>query len=524
MNVFIFAIGGTGARVLRSLTFCLSSGMEVIPDGTTIVPLIIDYDKDNGDKQRTIDLLDLYESIHDDVYKGVTRDPKERNFFHPSIKKLSEIATLEGKQNVAISPSFEFKFGLDDKTDAGTFADYIDYEHMIGENKLTQDLLSTLYNDEPQDFPPGSHPLTELNLELSQGFKGNPNIGSIIFENLKDDIEFKRFENAFDPEKDRIFIISSIFGGTGSSGFPRIVDAIHYSDITNFYQALVGACIVMPYFKVNTPKGGAINSNIFNSKQKAALSYYAQPDQNGKSLYDKITEAYFIGEDDPTTMPYAEGRSQQENDAHVVELLAALSIIDFISKDPKDAKATKNLEFGLPKQAGAQEKITFRNFDDVTFDKYLQYLFTQGITFKYYRDYVANNTIPTNKAYYAGLKLVNKVGHGMYKDFEAYIKDYSSWLDEMAGQKDGFKPFLNRPRKEDSQVPVAENLYDYVDGYDAPKGGLFKKGASYEDFTAFCNSVYSKIKNNWGNEDQTFFETLYEASGDVYDLYEETKK
>ena len=82
MNVFIFAIGGTGARVLRSLTFCLSSGMEVIPDGTTIVPLIIDYDKDNGDKQRTIDLLDLYESIHDDVYKGVTRDPKERKFFH----------------------------------------------------------------------------------------------------------------------------------------------------------------------------------------------------------------------------------------------------------------------------------------------------------------------------------------------------------------------------------------------------------------------------------------------------------
>ena len=65
-----------------------------------------------------------------------------------------------------------------------------------------------------------------------------------------------------------MFIISSIFGGTGSSGFPRIVDAIRYSGIADYDKALVGASIVMPYFKVNTPAGGAINSNIFNSKQK----------------------------------------------------------------------------------------------------------------------------------------------------------------------------------------------------------------------------------------------------------------
>lgn len=507
--------------MLRSLTFCLASGIEKIPDGTTIIPLIIDYDKTNGDKKRTIELLDTYESIRDKAYDGVQRGNGERNFFYPAIKKLSEVATIAGKADVSVTPSWEFKFGLDSTTTIGTFAQYVDYQNMMGETYLTKDLLSTLYNDEDADFPEGSHPQTELNLELSQGFKGNPNIGSIIFENLKDDKEFKRFTNAFDPVNDRAFIISSIFGGTGSSGFPRIVDAIHYSGIAGFDSALVGASIVMPYFKVNTPQGGAINSNIFNSKEKAALSYYAQKDKNGKNIYDKLATSYFVGDDEPTTLPYSEGRDSQKNDAHIVEFLSALSIIDFICKKPADIRASKYREFGLERTPGATEKITFRNFDDVTFDDYLQYLFTMGITFKYYRDYVANDTIPTSKAYYAGLGLASKVGHDMYKDFEDFIDDYSEWLDEMAGQKDGFKPFLNKPRREDSQDRVAEDLYDYVEGYDAPRGSIFKKGATYEDFTAFCNKAYSEVKNNWDNDDQVFFETLYEASAKLYDLYSE---
>lgn len=518
MNVFIFAIGGTGARVLRSLTFCLAAGMEKIPDGTTIVPLIIDYDKTNGDKERTIKLLETYEAIRDDAYDGVVRPADERNFFHPQIKHLSEIATLAGKKEVGIEPSFEFKFGLDDKADVGTFAKHIDYQHMKGATYLTKDLLSTLYNDEKE-----GNTFSELNLELSKGFKGNPNIGSIIFENIKDDAEFQKFTTTFDPAKDRVFIISSIFGGTGSSGFPRIVDAIHYSGIAGFNDALVGACVVMPYFRVNTPKGGAIYSNIFNSKQKAALSYYAQKDQNGKSLYDKLATTYFIGEDEPTTLPYSEGEATQMNDAHIVEFLSALSILDFISGDARDLRRTKYREFGLPVKPGPDEKITFRNFDKDDYEDYMSYLFTMGITFKYYRDYVANGTIPSKKAYYAGLGLSSKVGHEeMFKKLEKFIGDWSEWLDEMAGQKDGFKPFLNKSRSDDSHDPVAEDLYDYVVGYEAPEGGLFSKGATYEDFTSFCNSAYKQIKNDWANEDQIFLETLYEASQSMYELYEET--
>lgn len=523
MNVFIFAIGGTGARVLRSLTFCLASGIEKIPDGTNIIPLIIDYDKDNGDKRRTIDLLNTYTAIRDKAYEGVQLDAGNRNFFHPIIRHLSDVAILDGRANVDVRPSYEFTFGLDEHTGVGTFANYIDYTNMMGDTYLTKDLLASLYNDEPEDFPEGSHPFTELNLELSMGFKGNPNIGSIMFENLKDDDEFKRFCNTFDATRDRVFIISSIFGGTGSSGFPRIVDAIHYSGIAGFDQAMVGASIVMPYFKVNTPQGGAINSNIFNSKQKAALSYYAQPDQNGKSMYDKLTTAYFIGDDEPTNLPYSEGRDTQKNDAHIVEFLSALSVLDFICKDRATLEADKYREYGLPKNVGPGEKFNFTNFDADDYKDYLQYLFTMGLTFKYYKDYVANDTIPAKESYYKTLDIANKAGHGMYKDLEDFIDDFNSWLDEMECQKDGFKPFFHKPRKDDSQAVVANDLYDYVVGYEAPMGSMFKKGAVYKDFTAFCNEVFKKIGNTWDNDEQILLETYYEASAKVYELYSEIK-
>jgi len=41
-KLYIFGIGGTGARVLKSLTMLLASGVECGVD--TIVPIIIDRD------------------------------------------------------------------------------------------------------------------------------------------------------------------------------------------------------------------------------------------------------------------------------------------------------------------------------------------------------------------------------------------------------------------------------------------------------------------------------------------------
>ena len=62
------------------------------------------------------------------------------------------------------------------------------------------------------------------------GFVGNPNIGSVVLNQFKDSDEFKGFSNIF-GEGDRIFIISSIFGGTGAAGFPTILKNIRNKSV-----------------------------------------------------------------------------------------------------------------------------------------------------------------------------------------------------------------------------------------------------------------------------------------------------
>ena len=520
MNVYIFAIGGTGARVLRSLTFCLASGMKCIPDGTSFIPMIIDYDKTNGDKERAKRNLTTYSNIRNAAYKGVTPEQDERNFFMPEIKFLSDVGTIPGKTDIALNPSYEYKFGIGQANQTGTFADYMDCRNMMGATYLTKELLSSLYNDEPT-----TSSMSELNLDLSVGFKGNPNIGSIIFENIREDAEFKRFLNTFDPQKDRVFIISSIFGGTGSSGFPRIVDAIRYSGIADYDKALVGASIVMPYFKVNTPAGGAINSNIFNSKQKAALSYYQKPDDHGKSLYQKLTTSYFIGDDVATNLPYCEGSSGQANDAHIVELLAALSIIDFVSTDEATLRKQTQKEYGLESTPSATESIQLKHFVKSDRSKYFDYITRMALAFRYYEEYILEGEINSREAFYSnkGLGLEDKIGEDMYKDLESFITDFDQWLDELAVQKDSFKPYLHKPRVEDSNAPVSEDLDDYIEGYEGSTGGTFRDGTSYKDFSGYCSKFYKEYGKDLENEDYAFLSIFYDAAEKCMDYYDQIK-
>ena len=524
MNVYIFAIGGTGARVLRSLTFCLASGMKCVPDGTNFIPMIIDYDKTNGDKERAKRNLGLYSSIRNYAYNGVTIDAGERNFFMPDIKFLSDVGTIPGKTEVNIEKSYEYKFGIGESNQTGTFAEYMGYKDMMDDTYLTKDLLSSLYNDEPT-----SSSMSELNLDLSVGFKGNPNIGSIIFENIREDAEFRRFLNTFDPKKDRAFIISSIFGGTGSSGFPRIVDAIRYSGIADYDKALLGAAIVMPYFKVNTPAGGAINSNIFNSKQKSALSYYQKPDDHGKSLYQKLTASYFIADDEATNLPYSEGSADQANDAHIVELLAALSIIDFVSADEAKLSAQAGSlqeEYGLEKDPSETENIQLNHLTKKDRTKYFDYLTRMALAFRFFEDYVLEEKINAKDAWYSnnGLCMDDKLGEDMYKDLESFIADFDEWIDELASQKDAFKPYCHKPRVEDTNVPIAEDLDDFIEGYEGKTGGIFSDGTSYKDFSGYCSKFYKDYGKNQENEDFAFLSIFYDAAEKCMDYYDEIKK
>lgn len=329
-KTYIFAIGGTGARVLRSLTMLMAAGFkdkQGNPFDGTICPIIIDYDEHNGDKDRAIESMKHYVAVHDLVMTGKNAglDKKltdnKKPFFTPKIAQLLP------------NWSWQFDFKNDQKL---KFREYISYDDIGNYSRETQDFIECLYDKD------NSSVYTELDLNMTQGFQGNPNIGSVVFDELKNCPEFTKFKNDF-TQGDRIVIIGSIFGGTGSSGIPKIVSAIRdLNNPRNINSAEISVVLVLPYFMVETPQQGeiSIKSNIFNSKTKAALTYY-----KNSGIFDRdINNIYFVGDKVPTRVEPHIGDTEQKNNAHIVEMISAMAILDLMT-NPQNANFGNMFKF-----------------------------------------------------------------------------------------------------------------------------------------------------------------------------------
>jgi hypothetical protein len=90
MKLFLFGIGGTGARVLRSLTMLLAAGAKT-PSDLTIVPILLDMDMQNGDTERGLRVVDLYRTIRKGAYEGPTGGQGQKTFFATPLQPLGTL-------------------------------------------------------------------------------------------------------------------------------------------------------------------------------------------------------------------------------------------------------------------------------------------------------------------------------------------------------------------------------------------------------------------------------------------------
>lgn len=315
-KTFIFAIGGTGARVLRSLTMLMASGVKGMTED--VCPIIIDYDLHNGDKDRAITCMKRYSEIQNLVAQGESNiDSKIIKDNHKGYRPYfsTKIGQLNGITN------WSWQFNLIKEMESLKYSDYIDYGNVNLYTPTSQDFVNCLYDSNINSV------YTELNLNMKEGFQGNPNIGSVVFNDLKDCNEFNAFSNSF-RAGDRIVVIGSIFGGTGSSGIPKIVSAIRNHSKTDIKNASLSLVLVLPYFAVNSSNDNeiSIKSNIFNSKTKAALNYYERSGLNAQ-----INSIYYVGDKVQTKVEPHLGNKEQKNNAHIVELIGAMSVAHFIT-------------------------------------------------------------------------------------------------------------------------------------------------------------------------------------------------
>jgi hypothetical protein len=232
-RLFIFAVGGTGARVLRSLTMLLAAGMR-LPDCDQVIPVLVDPDTQNGDVTRTVDLLKRYKRIHDALYQD-GQHPKNEGFFGQDLTTLAQLNTsgVEGLRD-----SFVYDFGGINQS----FKDFMHYNETSVETRGLLDLL----------FTPDS-----LNASLDLGFRGSPNVGSVVLNSLVQAKEMRYLAQSLNSD-DRVFFISSIFGGTGAAGFPLLVKNLRDPGVDLPQPSVraavpAGALVLLPYFKLQQP-------------------------------------------------------------------------------------------------------------------------------------------------------------------------------------------------------------------------------------------------------------------------------
>lgn len=435
-KLFLFAIGGTGSRVVKALAMLLASGVK-IKNTDEIIPIIIDPDSSNGDLTRTVEILKNYKYIRGNDH------PSQATFFETKISSLDEIG--EGK---FVSDNFKFEI---DGVKEQLFKEFIGNSELDRNNKAFASLLFSKSN---------------LDADMDVGFKGNPNIGSIVLNKFKVSDFFRRFAQNFE-KNDRVFIISSIFGGTGAAGFPLILKNIRDANSTLPHHvflndAKIGAVSILPYFGVKENENVTINSDTFISKTKAALQYYSRNVTGNKS----INALYYIGDKLTNEQEGADGSSKQKNKAHFVELASAIAIIDFMSLTDSElnvsnATATNPLyfEFGLKNESS---NIRFNDFAKRTYDLIAKPLTQYALFRSFFDNHYEELAEKRGEAWASnGNNKLNKEGLSSryIESINSFNNHFKEWLIEMQTSNISFNAIdVTKSGKDIYQLIVGASL------------------------------------------------------------------
>ena len=401
-RLFVFCIGGTGIRVMKSVTMLLAAGMKT--NGYQVVPIVIDPHLDFAEKKQLDSLLDLY----DYIYKEVTSNGNMKDLDGFFSTNMTSIEQLHGRQNDR-HVSF---------SEQRPFNEYLGLQN-IPQGDINNLLVDTLFTRK------------SLDNRLSVGFKGNPNVGTVVLSNIMKGLNDMTgiTDSSVFREGDRIFIISSIFGGTGASGYPLVEKTIREMETSPVLRdSTMGAVSVQPYFSLKNPEltGSDIDSNSFITKTKAALSYYQN---NVRSNY-----FYYIGDKEMAT-EYDNDEQIQDDKAHFVELVAATALFDFLERPDKERT----------------EPTTFLSRAIENNDAVLQ-LSSLGSgyapTTKHIADFTLLNmlidVLPKEKHF--PLEISRKLnsdfyGSASFGKLKQFAELFSTWYEELANNKRAFSPF-----------------------------------------------------------------------------------
>jgi hypothetical protein len=326
MAVIYLGIGGTGARVLESFAHLCAMGLG---PREQVYALIIDPDASNGNISRTKRLLHNYRACRRNFGFGVV----ESGIFSTGF----EWGTTEDPDALAWPP-----VNLGEINQLKVFFDYSNLQnHEVDAKRRLGALVDMLYTQ------------GELDLKWDQGFKGRPAVGAPVMSSLRSHVTKPQsplhkvngmVQAAVSGAQPlRVFIVGSLFGATGASGFPALARIFrNTADAgTAKRNLLIGGAPVTPYYGFEEPtveqrrevEDVYANPKNFIINTAAALRYYADYWRGKEADYDAI---YLVGHRDLDSgkRKFKPGGAEQKNPPHFVEMLAAMAACDFYQQFP----------------------------------------------------------------------------------------------------------------------------------------------------------------------------------------------
>lgn len=334
---FLVGIGGSGARVTEAAIFLGAAGIG--PDKLFL--FLIDPDKGNGNLGRTSRLMSAYL----DCRKKFVPHESGIGLFHTDL-----VVPEEEKDRI---------WSIFEKPKM-TLGEWIGFDGLNEESQRDEkDFMSILFSKQ------------ELTTELDMGFRGHPSIGSVVMTELpENNYPFKLLWDEIPESKAfdiRLFLVGSVFGGTGAAGFPTLghrntlkfnaAKGATINEKDSISRILLGGSLILPYFKVvknDQQQDMHVTSGDFPIATKAALEFYDTKDNLG---FDQL---YFIGDSlSQSVGDFSVGSTSQENKPHYIEIVSSLAAFDFF-RQPASEKKAEDPQYFIAKREN--EKITWSSF------------------------------------------------------------------------------------------------------------------------------------------------------------------
>ncbi|MBS5527385.1 MAG: hypothetical protein KHX42_04425 [Prevotella sp.] len=535
---FVMGIGGTGMRCIESLIHLCAMGMF---DDTEIHLLALDTDKNNGNFSRLKEVKEAY--VNSKNLDKANRTPLSDTFFSANIKYYE------------FSPNYEQK---------STFNEVFNYGNTRYNNPEEADLADLVLTDNVENF------------NLRHGYRAQTHLGSMMMYHSiieaarsRTGSEFKNFLQelikATTSGTPKVFILGSVFGGTGASSIPIIPQAISEaaSIISNgaanvLKGAYFASTLLTAYFSFKSPSAEELahqkviaTSDKFALNSQVAMMFY-DDDTTVKNTYQRF---YMMGTDGQSWDPMARekdkitqtitGGGDQKNDSHYIELLAACAALDFFHADENHLQQNKSVGQTdyVYRAIDSSGKLEFKDFVGNTdnYDKEFAKKFGMLLAFSFLCNDPANDFVESVRC---GKQKEITGFDGMDVNQVEYLKKYfrllnvrnvngelaEGWTRQLHRSAGGGDNFLFNPKlfsfhtmKELGKYDWNKNLYrnegigkDWTFSY-----GFFMGvgGSRFDTFKKkFIEQLHSGAPTTITNIGERFYKLVYDTLCKIYNI------